>query len=41
MCESGNEMKLLKDLWRYINIIITILDIIHRPVFYLKLNWTL
>jgi hypothetical protein len=24
----------------YINITITILDIIHRPVFYLKLNWT-
>jgi hypothetical protein len=23
---------------RYINITITILDIIHRPVFYLKLN---
>jgi hypothetical protein len=29
-------------LWRwYINIAITILDIIHRPVFYLKLNSTL
>jgi hypothetical protein len=29
-------------LWRwYINITITILDIIHRPVFYLKLNSTL
>jgi hypothetical protein len=29
-------------LWRwYINITITILDIIHRPVFYLELNLTL
>jgi hypothetical protein len=29
-------------LWRwYINITITILHIIHRPVFYLQLNWTL
>jgi hypothetical protein len=29
-------------LWRwYINITITILEIIHRPVFYLKLNSTL
>jgi hypothetical protein len=29
-------------LWRcYINITITILDIIHRPAFYLKLNSTL
>jgi hypothetical protein len=29
-------------LWRwYINVTITILDIIHRPVFYLKLNSTL
>jgi hypothetical protein len=29
-------------LWRwYINITVTILDIIHRPVFYLKLNSTL
>jgi hypothetical protein len=27
--------------WWYINITITILDIIHRPVFYLKLNSTL
>jgi hypothetical protein len=28
-------------LWRwYINITVTILDIIHRPVFYLKLNST-
>jgi hypothetical protein len=32
----------VRGLWRwYINITITILDIIHRPVFYLKLNWTL
>jgi hypothetical protein len=29
-------------LWRwYINITVTVLDIIHRPVFYLKLNLNL
>jgi hypothetical protein len=27
--------------WWHFNITIRILDIIHRPIFYLKLNWTL
>jgi hypothetical protein len=36
-----NRLMLSIGLWRwYINITITILDIIHRPVFYLKLKWT-
>jgi hypothetical protein len=36
-----NSLVLSIGLWRwYINITITILDIIHRPVFYLKLNAT-
>jgi hypothetical protein len=38
------ELRLIRSigLWRwYISITITILDIIHRPVFYLKLNSTL
>jgi hypothetical protein len=34
-----NRLMLSIGLWRwYINVIITILDIIHRPVFYLKLD---
>jgi hypothetical protein len=37
-----NRLMLSVGLWRrYINVTITILDIIHRPVFYLKLNSTL
>jgi hypothetical protein len=37
-----NRLMLSIDLWRwYINITTTILDIIHRPVFYLKLSSTL
>jgi hypothetical protein len=37
-----NRLKLSVGLWRwYINITITILDIIHRPVIYLKFNSTL
>jgi hypothetical protein len=37
-----NRLMLSIGLWRwYINMTITILDIIHRPVFYLKLNSTL
>jgi hypothetical protein len=42
--EVGKTEYLLRSLglWRwYINITITILDIIHRPVFYLKHNSTL
>jgi hypothetical protein len=31
-------MKSLGLSWRYINVTITILEIIHRPVFYLKQN---
>jgi hypothetical protein len=37
-----NGKKTYIGLWRwYINVTITIMDIIHRPVFYLKLNSTL
>jgi hypothetical protein len=36
-----NRLMLSIGLWQcYINITMTILDIIHRPVFYLKLSWT-
>jgi hypothetical protein len=39
---ESNRLMLSVGLWRwYVNITITILDIIHRPVFYLKLNSTL
>jgi hypothetical protein len=41
-CFEPNMLILSIGLWRwYINITITILNIIHRPAFYLILNWTL
>jgi hypothetical protein len=39
LCYEPNRLMLSVGLWRrYINITIIIVDIIHRPIFYLRLN---